>query len=69
MNRPTVLKPSAQIAQLSLISLKWHHIASIMVDGIRRGGSGSNHSRNLVAEGYYLKQQLEMTVGYGGETR
>ena len=40
-----------------------------MVDGIRRGGSGSNHSRNLVAEGYYLKQQLEMTLGYGGETR
>ena len=64
MNRPTVLKPSAQIAQLSLISLKWHHITSIAVDGSRRGGSGSNHSRNLI--GGYLKQQLEMTLGYGG---
>ena len=62
MNSPTVLKPSAQIAQISLISLKWHHITSITVDGSRRGGSGSHHSRNLV--GGYLKQQLEMTVSY-----
>ena len=67
MNRPTVLKPSAQITQLSLISLKLHLITSIAVDGSRRGGSGSNHSRNLI--GGYLKQQLEMTLGYGGETR
>ena len=48
MNRPTVLKPSAQITQLSLISLKLHLITSIAVDGSRRGGSGSNHSHNLI---------------------